>query len=457
MQRSKFVSRTIAVAAIAAILAGGCTRSDSESGSGSGSEGETTKTTAAPSGDDRLAKGDFGDLTGVCGAGDGAASGTGVSDGTMKIGVVTDKGADLRPGLNQEMYDAGTAFAKWCNGLGGINGLKVEIVDLDAKLFDFPARMTEACSSTFALVGGGAALDDAGQKPRVDCGLVNFAGYVVSEEARKADLQVFAVPGPPDKVMAGPFRVLHELDPDAFKKVGSFSTDLVSVKIAVDQDMEAMESMGATKVYEGTFSAAGENNWRPFVQAMKSKDVQVLTFAGEPSGMVELDKAFTAEGWHPKYIVMNANMYDDRYVNEAKSNIGNVIIRTSFYPLLKADDNPATADYVELIDKYTSGGKKAMLGEQALSSWLLFAKSVKECGKDVTRECILEKGNAVTDWTGGGLHGQTDPATNGPTDCFLAMTVKDEKFVIDKEHTDPNEGIFNCDPKNVFTTTVQDK
>src|SRR5699024_9753885 len=100
----------------------------------------------------------------------------------ISIGVVTDKGAELRPGLNQEMYDIGIAFADWCNSVGGINGIEIEVQDRDAKIFEFPARVSEGCDEDFAFVGGGAALDNAGHDDRADCGLPNFAGYTVSEE-----------------------------------------------------------------------------------------------------------------------------------------------------------------------------------------------------------------------------------------------------------------------------------
>ena len=118
------LTRTVGVLAASLLIAAGCTRSDGDTAKDDDAP-VTTAATAGGGGGSRLDKGDFGDLTGVCSEGDGKASGTGVADNTMTIGVVTDKGAELRPGLNQEMYDAGTAFANWCNEHGGINGIKV--------------------------------------------------------------------------------------------------------------------------------------------------------------------------------------------------------------------------------------------------------------------------------------------------------------------------------------------
>lgn len=460
---STSITRAIGALAVVALLLAACGRSDdpvpdaseptvTDGGGTEGSGGGGTE------GGDRLAGGDFGDLTGVCGEGDGAASGTGADGDKIRVGVVTDKGAELRPGLNEEMYDLSVAFADWCNSVGGINGIEIEIVDRDAKLFEFPARITEACDEDFALVGGGAALDDAGHTQRAECGLPNFAGYTVSEEAREADLTVFALPAPSNKILAGSFRVMHDIDPDIFDDLGTFATDLPSVAMTVEQDREAIEALGGERVWHGTYSSTGETNWRPFVQAMKSAGVQVLDYAGEGTAMISLDKAFDAEGWRPRYVTMHPNMYDTRYLEEGSDTIGDVLIRTTFFPIDLAEENPATEDYLTLLAEHGSGkGKPAMLGQQSLSSWLLFAHAVKECGTDVTRECVVEAGNSVTDWTGGGLHGSSNPAENEPVSCFMVMVVEDGEFVYDEEFTAPNEGRWNCDPDNQFTTTVQDE
>src|SRR5689334_18243052 len=127
--------RTFAVGlALVAMLAAGCGRSDKESGGGDGGGGGTTNTTQAASGSDtRLDKGDFGDLTGVCKKGDGkGATAQGVTDTDIRVGVFTDKGAQVKPGLTKEMWDASQAFTKWCNEHGGINGRQVKIDDRDA-------------------------------------------------------------------------------------------------------------------------------------------------------------------------------------------------------------------------------------------------------------------------------------------------------------------------------------
>ena len=127
---------------------------------------------------------------------DGDASGAtapGVTDDTITVGTITDKGGVVQ-GLNEEMYDTAVAFTEWCNEHGGILGRELVLSDVDAKLFDYEPAMTDACGRDFALVGGGAVFDEDPNDVRVGCNLPNIAGYVVSARGRTADLQVQPIP-----------------------------------------------------------------------------------------------------------------------------------------------------------------------------------------------------------------------------------------------------------------------
>ena len=86
---------------------------------------------------------------------------------------------------------------------------------------------------------------------------------------------------------------------------------------------------------------------------------------------------------------------------------------------------------------------------QASSAFLLFAKAAKDCGANLTRTCVYDKAKAVTSWTGGGLHGETNPSSNAPTPCFLILKASASGFEYDQAATAPNKGLFNCDPSNV--------
>ena len=455
MTRSLTFRRGVAIVAVLAVLGAGCTRSSKSVESGS-SETSTTKAgggTAADTGS-KLASGGFGDIKTVCS--NGTPKGTpdkGVTASEIKVGTVTDKGSTFRPGLDEEMYDTAVAFTKWCNEHGGIRGRKLSLTDLDAKLFEYPAAITKGCQEDFAMVGGGAAIDDGDNGARVKCGLPNIAGYTVSAKARAADLQVQPLPVPVDRDPVGAFRVLAKIDPEAVKHFGLFTGDLASILIARDADKEATAQFGYKVVFDRKYNAAGESNWQPFVEDMKSKGVQVLEYIGEPVYLTALQKAMKTVGWYPKYTLQQANFYDSKYAAEGGSTAKDTYVRLGLYPFELAKDNQATQDYLDLMKQYNPKGKVALLGAQGLSAWLLFAKAATECGDDLTRTCLIDKAKQVTSWTGGGLHGKTNPGGLEPTPCFVALQLTGNKFVYSKKFTEPDSGIFNCDPKNVAKLT----
>ena len=75
-----------------------------------------------------------------------------------------------------------------------------------------------------------------------------------------------------------------------------------------------------------------------------------------------------------------------------------------------------------VFEQYLPDGKnQAYLGYQGFSAWLLFATAAKECGADLTRQCVLDELAKIDSWTGGGLHAETNPAENMPPDSTVAM------------------------------------
>ena len=434
---------------LALVAAGACSRSDSSSGA----SGDTT-TTASGSGDGDptdLAEGGFGDLESVCSDGDGSgASARGVTDTEIHVGTVTDKGFSGAPGLNKEMYDAAVAFTKWCNDHGGILGRRLVLDDLDAALTEYEARITEACSTDFALVGGGAVFDEDPNGVRVECGLANIAGYVVSAPARNADLQVQPLPNPLRKINTGRYVATARDFPEGIKRFGIMASNIPAVSLVRDQLVETATSLGYEVAYQVDYAPSGESGWANFVAEMQSKDIKVLEFVGQPASLTALNRAIDTAGWHPDVVLLSGNFYDDAYASESGSVAGNVVIQSQFHPFELASENKATQDYLDLMADYSPGGKIALLGVQGISAWLLFAHAATECGSDLTVACLLANATAASGWTGGGLHAPQRPGNTEPSPCWLALALDAHGFSINTDTTVANRGIYNCDEDNII-------
>ncbi len=454
--------RGLAALAALALLAGACTRADGETEVGAASSpqpasdtgAETSADGGAEQGGSRLDRGAFGELEEVCWDGEpGESTEVGLTADEIRLGLVTDRGSAERPGLNQEMYDAAVAFANWCNEHGGIGGRQVVVDDLDAKLFEYGQRVAEACQQDFALVGGGAVFDSQDNGARVDCGLINIPGYAVTPQARAADLQVQPVPNPVYSMATSGYRWIQEANPDA-DRFGILWVNLDGPATVHDQVVEVVESLGFDVVFDEQYRPIGETGWRGYVQKMRDEGVEVFEMIGEPENMVALQQAMQTEGWYPVATHLQTNFYDERFVAEGGSSVSDATYMASVFPTFDmADEVPAMTDYLELVERYNPDGKVAMLGMQSLSAFLLFATAAKACGDDLTRQCVIEQAAAQEGWTAGGLHSPQTPGNVEASPCRLAIQVTPDGFVYDEEMTDPNEGVYHCDPDDVLELT----
>ena len=244
------------------------TTSCGRSGSSAPTGGKTQS--AAPSASvSTTAAGDFGSLKKICAPGPGAGgSGRGISGKTIRVGVLADPGAAVIPGLGQEFFDAADAFSKWCNAAGGINGSKIVVDKLDAKLFEGAAQVISACQKDFMLVAGGNALDAPDVKPRLACKLGQIPGYTVSPEATSAGLQVTPVASIPNIYTVGPLRLLANAYPETKQALGIAGSSLASLTPQGLRAQEAYTKLG-NKVVTLQPRPALVDNYRPWMEQLK--------------------------------------------------------------------------------------------------------------------------------------------------------------------------------------------
>ncbi|MGZ7013457.1 MAG: ABC transporter substrate-binding protein, partial [Acidimicrobiales bacterium] len=343
MRSARF--RFIAVATTLGVLA--LTAACSRSGDSTSTEGQSggASTTVASSG--APGNGQFGTITDpVCGpapSGGSAASSGGTQIGltadTITLGVISDVGYSGAPGLNQELFDASDVFASWCNSLGGINGRQVKIDKLDAKITEYKQRIQEACERDFALVGGGGVFDDAGQTDRLSCLLPDFPGYVVTNIARGADLQVQATPGSNTEVQAGIFRYLKETFPDSIAKTGFLTGNIATTINNKAQYQEAAQSFGYQTVYDERYNPVGEPTWTPFAQAIKDKGVKGLYFVGSAAPLAQLVASLAQIDYKLDWVAAAGNQYDQALLDSAGSALdtNTVYIQDGTTPFLATD------------------------------------------------------------------------------------------------------------------------
>jgi ABC-type branched-subunit amino acid transport system substrate-binding protein len=440
---------------VAVLVASGCSRSKSSGATATTASTAAggTATTAAASG-----VGDFGTLKAVCGPGDAkGATDPGVTDTSINVATMADPGFTGAPGLDQEMFDAADAFVGWCNAAGGILGRKIVLHKRDAALTNVAAKMIEACNAPdFMLVGNGEALDATGVQQRLSCKLPEIAGYDVSAAAGTAPLSIDPFPTPNNMSnMGGAWRALAKFDPSVMAKYGLINSNQQSVKDSGDRDRAAAEAVGFTTAnYQEAPPTI--DNYRPFVENLHSAGIQVLGIQANPSNDAGYFKSMADVGYFPKYVLLNGNNYDPSLISLSGSTLnsftGGVYLNSTIIPFELADQYPATKKYIDLLTQYAGGAKPKLLGIYSMSAWLMWAQAAKSCGSTLTRDCVMAAAATVKNWTGGGLHSPQNPgnATAPGSMCFVLMKATPSGFVVDKDITKPNNGIFNCDPANAF-------
>ncbi|WP_166391572.1 ABC transporter substrate-binding protein [Nocardioides ochotonae] len=405
-----------------------------------------------PGGDDSTAPAaalTFGDLESPCGEGDASgATDQGVTDASIAIGYGDDRGFVSAPGLAQEVGDAVDAMVKWCNDQGGINGRELVGTRYDAAVSNMVPVMKEACGKEFMLVGDGFANDFAGDPVRVACELPHVPAYTVGGNAAMGELKVEPMPYPADRYNAGGLKAAMELVPEFKESIAIINTDAPATQVSNYKVGAALAQLGVTPKDCGiTLHMAGDSSYAPLAQKLKGCGVKSFFNSYTPSpqifGLLEANQQAGVELAQ----FAEAQWYGEAGAawNAQTKAADGMLTAQTVQPLENADVNEAVAQYQELVEG--NGGKTGMLGINATSAFLLWAGAAKECGDELTRDCVMEKIAAVEDWTAGGLQAPTNPGTNEPTECTMLVQLTGGTW----EQVYPEtRGEFACDPANVI-------
>jgi hypothetical protein len=455
---SPFKQSTRAVAltatALLCVTTVACGRSSSRTPGPAASSRSASSTSAASA--SAAAPGSFGTLAKVCGPGPGSGGGgRGIAGKTIRLGVLGDPGNTAVPGLGQEFFDVGKAFAKWCNAAGGINGRTIILDTLDAKLFDGAARVIEACQKDFMLVGGTAALDATTVKPREACKLGAIPAYTASPEAYASTLQITPSGSVPTIHPVAGLRLLADAFPESKQGLAIGGSNQASLTAQGLRAQEAWQKLGY-KVSALQQRPPLVANFRPYIvqlkQAGAKADFEISTLSATP-----LYTAMNDAGFDPVWVLFGQAFYAPSSVQAAKA-IGKFppsYVDLSHVPFELADRSPGMREFKDMI--VAGGEKTANLDEFSalgIDAWLLWASSATACGSDLTQACVLQKAGATTNWDAGGLFAPLAKPLSQPQspDCWLVVKLTANGWTYDQSVTQPTQGLYNCSPKNLVTT-----
>ena len=192
------------------------------------------------------------------------------------------------------------------------------------------------------------------------------------------------------------------------------------------------------------------NSWmQQFKSAGAKADFEITGTNAQP-----VLTAINDTGFKPSFLLFGQSVYNNKTVQAAKQ-IGNIppsYINLQNVPWQLADQFPTVAKAKQIMDDNFTNPDLDAFSALGFNAWLLWAQSATACGDNLTQDCVLQKAGAHTDWTAGDWFGptNTDPTKHDYTNCVLLMKLTANGWQYAKDVTKPNNGVFNCDPKNLM-------
>jgi hypothetical protein len=305
------------------------------------------------------------------------------------------------------------------------------------------------------LVGEGFGLDGTAERTRLDCNLAAVAGFTASPATSNTYEMYQATPSPVDFLSASSAYQAEKLfGMRVTQQAGEVGTDNSSAAAGQARATQAYTKAGWRFIgCPVQVDSNGEPDYAPFVQKLQSCGVRIL-YDNLPPGpnLYGLLQAENLIGYHPIWIE-EPDAYTSALAQWNTAGLGNnLYVRLSYEPMEAASVVPAVAKYLSILKRY--GGTPSEFGEQATSSFLLWATAAKACGSTLTRQCVINKLSRVTSWTGGGLNAFDDPAKNLPSSCGLLMKLENTHWVQAYPHT---LGAFDCSAHYVVPVPPSDQ
>ncbi len=292
-------------------------------------------------------------------------------------------------------------------------------------------------------------MDATAEQTRVACNMAAVPGFTVSPDAANGPMSYQGVPFPVDIANASAWFQMGEMHPDMkndFTLIGSTMPAIITSLAKTSQMAKAagfnLKDCGVVLNYEG------EASYVPFAEKIKQCGAKGMWTSRSPvPNEFNFFKAVDQAGLDP-IIFGEATWYANsaQAFNKDSGLLDNLNAGMAFQ-MLENDNDPAVKQYKDLVT--AGGGKTALLGMQATSSFLLWATAAKECGSDLTRQCMIDELSQIHEWDGGGLHATMDPGANIPAQCGLMVSLKGADY---SQAFPADKGEFKCDPQYLVKT-----
>ncbi|MDF1604924.1 ABC transporter substrate-binding protein [Nocardioides sp. YIM 152315] len=361
---------------------------------------------------------------GEAGSCDGFQNQTGVTDTTITLANISDISGPV-PGIFESAQQATRAYAEYFNSTGDICGRKLAVQLLDSRA-DAGADQqgyTQACEQAFAAVGSMSAFDSGGAATAQGCGLPDIRSATTTPERRDCATCFAAQAVDPGLINGAMPKFFLEKYADATQHAAVIYINAGAAAVNAEMFRNAYTAAGwKVDYYQGIDVA--EFNYAPYVQQLKDKGIELVTYTGPYQNTVKLLQAMQQQGYRPDAFVQDATIYDQRFVEEA-GELGNGVYTWSTTKLFDDFSVKEMALYRSWLDQVKPGAIPNFFGLYAWSAARLFVEQAVGLGGKLTRETLVSAMAGVEDWTGNGLHVPQQVGAKTTANCGSVLQLND--------------------------------
>jgi ABC-type branched-subunit amino acid transport system substrate-binding protein len=384
-------------------------------------------------------------VPGAEGGGGGAACApeaveeVGVSDTTVRIGNVSTISGPVA-GFGQSGVNAVKAYVNYINATGGVCGRQLELVTSDDRL-DAGTNRSETqrlADEVFGFVGGTTVVDDGGAQVLNGTNIPDVALTIGSQRARMANN--FSPnpinPDQPGNAAVAPLR--H------FARQGVASAAVVwpaqaDARARGEGYVYDLQQAGIAEV--ATFEVAiTETNYVNVAQQIENAGSQLVITTLEVSGMARLAQAFQQVGYTPQVPFYGAQAYGAKFIELAGDAADGTTLAVTFAIFEDATAVPPMATFLEWYQRTSPGSDPDFFSIMSWAAADMFVRALREAGGAPTRDAVLERLRAQTEYTGDGFMAPRNPPAKTLGDCFVVIGVRNGAWT----RLEPASGFVNC-------------
>ncbi len=351
---------------------------------------------------------------------------TGVTGDTITLANASDVSGPV-PGIFEAAQLGTRAFVEYFNSTEELCGHKLAIKLLDTRAdagADQQAYAT-ACDQAFAAVGSMSAFDSGGAAAAQGCAIPDIRSTIVTPQRSKCSTCFAAQSVAANLVPASLPKYWIAKEPEASQHV-AFLYINAGAAVVNAQSISKAYQMAGMKIdyFEGIDVATF--NFAPYVQQMKDRGIQMVTYLGPYQNTVKIQQAMAQQNFKPKVYFQDATIQDQGYIDQAGSlGEGSYVYSTTEL----FDSNKAEVKlYRSWLNQVSPGADPNFYGLYAWSAARLFVQQATALGGKLTRASLVSSLKSLKGWTSNGLHAPQSVGSKATTPCVRIVQLSGGRF-----------------------------